>query len=79
VLSVKIEGDTANVDFSEEMHTRHWRGALGEAMTINSVANTLTEFDYVEQVMMTVTGNPMNIEHVILDVPVGRNEEMIEG
>jgi germination protein M len=78
ILSVEVVDDTAKVDFSEEMESRHWGGATGEAITINSIANTLTEFDYVQQVLMTVAGRPMNIEHVVLDVPVGRNEEMIQ-
>ena len=41
-------------------------GAAGEAMTINSIVNTLTEFAYIERVKMTVEGEPMLIEHVFL-------------
>ena len=77
ILSVKIEGKIAQIDFSEEMHTKHWHGAAGESMTINSVVNTLTEFDYIDKVGMTVEGEPLQIEHVILDEPVERNEAMI--
>jgi len=78
VLSVRIENNIAYVDFSEEMHTKHWGGAVGEAMTISSIANTLTEFDYINKVKMTVEGEPLTIEHTILEVPVGRNEDMIK-
>jgi germination protein M len=78
VLSVKIQGSTAHVDFSEEMHTKHWGGATGEAMTINSIVNTLTEFPYIQRVKMTVEGEPMNIEHAILEEPAERNEGMIQ-
>lgn len=78
ILSVRIEGDTLFIDFSEEMHSKHWGGATGEAMTINSIVATLTEFENLNYVKMTVAGQPMNIEHSILDEPVGRNEEMIE-
>lgn len=77
VLSVSIANNTAYVDFSREMHTKHWHGAAGEAMTINSIANTLTEFPYISKVKMTVEGKPMNIEHAVLTEPVGRNESMI--
>lgn len=78
VLSIKIDNKTAIVNFSEEMHTKHWRGAAGESMTINSVVNTLTEFDYIQQVKMTVEGQPLAIEHAIIEDPLPRNEEMIE-
>ena len=77
VKSVSIKDGIAYVDFSEEMHSKHWHGAAGEAMTINSIVNTLTEFAYVQKVKMTVEGQPMNIEHAILEEPVGRNEGMI--
>ncbi len=78
VLSIEIEKNIVNVDFSEEMHTKHWGGATGEAMTIAAIVNTLTEFYDVYQVKMTVVGQPMSIEHVILEDPIGRNEDMIQ-
>ncbi len=78
VKSVSLKDSIANVDFSEEMHSKHWHGAAGEAMTINSIVNTLTEFNFVKQVKMTVEGQPLNIEHAILDEPVGRNESAIK-
>lgn len=76
VKSVAIENEIAYVDFSEEMHTKHWHGAAGEAMTINSIVKTLTEFNDIKKVKMTVEGKPMNIEHAILEEPVPRNENM---
>lgn len=76
VKSVAIENEIAYVDFSEEMHTKHWHGAAGEAMTINSIVKTLTEFDDIKRIKMTVEGEPMNIEHMILEEPVPRNENM---
>lgn len=78
VLGVNIQDYTVHVDFSEEMHTKHWGGATGEALTINSIVNTLTEFPYIQRVKMTVEGEPMNIEHAILEEPVERNEGMIQ-
>lgn len=78
VLSVRVENKIAYVDFSEEMHTKHWHGAAGEWMTIASVVSTLTEFEDIEKVMMTVAGQPMFIEHIIVEEPIGRNEDMIE-
>jgi germination protein M len=78
VLSVEIREGTAYVDFSQEMQTQHPGGAAGEAMTINSIVNTLTEFVYIQRVKMTVEGEPMLIEHAFLEEPVERNEGMIE-
>lgn len=78
ILSVTIKEGVAWIDFSREMQSRHPGGAVGEAMTINSIVNTLTEFASIERVKMTVEGEPMLIEHVFLEEPVGRNEEMIE-
>ncbi len=78
VQSISIDENTANVDFSQEMHTNHWGGASGESMTINSVVNTLTEFEGIKQVKMTVASQPMNIEHAVLEEPVPRNEDIIQ-
>lgn len=77
IKSVTVKNNTAYVDFSEEMHTKHWGGATGEALTIASIVNTLTEFEDIKLVKMTVDGQPLAIEHAILEDPVGRNEEMI--
>ena len=77
VLSVKVENNIAYVDFSEEMHTKHWGGAAGESMTINSIVNTLTEFEDIDKVKITVKGEPLAIEHMILEEPLERNEDMI--
>lgn len=78
VKSVSIKDNIAYVDFSEEMHTKHWHGAAGEAMTINSIVNTLTEFSYILKVKMTVEGQPLSIEHIVADQPIARNEDMIQ-
>ena len=73
----EVEGDLLKVDFSEEMHTNHWGGAAGESMTINSIVNTLTEFDNIKRIMPTVDGGPMSIEHMVVEEPLTRNESMI--
>jgi germination protein M len=60
------------------MHTKHWRGAAGEAMTINSIVNSLTDYDYISKVKITVSGKPLAIEHIVADQPIGRNESIIQ-
>lgn len=77
VKSVMLKDNIAYVDFSQEMHTKHWHGAAGEAMTINSIVNTLTEYDYISKVKMTVEGQPLAIEHIVAEDPIGRNEDII--
>ncbi len=74
---IEVEGDLLKVDFSEEMHTKHWRGAAGEAMTVNSIANTMTEFETIKRVMPTVDGGPLSIEHMVVEEPLTRNDSII--
>lgn len=78
INSVTVDGDTVKVDFSEEMHTKHWRGAAGETMTIASIVNTLTEFDKVKQVMPSVNGGPLNIDVMLVESPLTRMEDIIK-
>lgn len=77
VLSVVRKGDLVTVDFSEEMITKHWGGAAGETMTVNSLTATLTEITGIKRVLLTVKGQPMSIEHMIIDKPLTRNPELI--
>lgn len=77
VLNVDIENDTIYIDFSEEMHTKHWGGAAGEDMTISSLVNTMTELEGIKYVLPSVEGVALNIEHMIIDQPLGRMEEKI--
>ncbi|MHB1392266.1 MAG: GerMN domain-containing protein [Clostridia bacterium] len=74
---IELEGDLLKVDFSEEMHTKHWGGAAGEAMTINSIADTMTEFEAIKRVMPTVDGGPLSIEHMVVEEPLTRNDSII--
>lgn len=74
---LEMDGDILKVDFSEEMHTKHWHGAAGEEMTINSLANTMTEFENIKGVMPSVNGGPLAIEHMIVEEPLTRNESII--
>jgi germination protein M len=78
VLEAYVLGSNAYVDFSEEMISAHSRGAAGEAMTVYSIVSTLTELEGIEGVMLTVVGQPMNIEHMVIDTPMERDESMIE-
>lgn len=74
---IELDGDLLKIDFSEEMHTKHWGGAAGETMTINSIVDTMTEFEAVKRVMPTVDGGPLSIEHMVVEEPLTRNESII--
>lgn len=74
---VELEGDLLKIDFSQEMHTAHWGGAAGESMTVNSIVNTMTEFGNIRRVMPTVDGGPLSIEHMVVEEPLTRNEDII--
>jgi len=55
VLGIKIENGLATVDFSKEV-LRANVGAAGEALGIQSIVNTLTEFSQIDRVAFTVEG-----------------------
>ena len=67
VNSVVVLGERATIDFSEEMFTKHSRGAAGEDMTLTSIANTLTEIEGIKEIVLLLNGKPLNIEHAIID------------
>lgn len=79
VNSVAVVGERAIIDFSEEMYTKHSRGAAGEDMTLTSIANTVTEVEGIKEVVLTLNGQPLNLEHVIIDSsnPLTRAEDRI--
>jgi germination protein M len=79
VNSVVVVGERATIDFSEEMFTKHSKGAAGEDMTLTSIANTLTEIEGIKEVVLLLNGKPLNIEHAIIDSnnPLTRAEDRI--
>lgn len=79
VNSVVVVGERATIDFSEEMYTKHSRGAAGEDMTLTSIANTLTEIEGIKEIVLLLNGKPLNIEHAIIDSnnPLTRAEDRI--
>jgi germination protein M len=79
VNSVVVVGERATIDFSEEMFTKHSKGAAGEDMTLTSIANTVTELEGITEVVLTLNGQPLNIEHAIIDSnnPLKRAEDRI--
>ncbi|SHF18981.1 Sporulation and spore germination [Desulfofundulus australicus DSM 11792] len=56
VLDVSVKDGLATVNFSREVLEQPGTGAEGEAMAIQSVVNTLTEFPEIRQVSFQVEG-----------------------
>lgn len=56
LLSVQVTDGLALVNFSKELQTRHWGGSTGEAMTLLSLVNSLTELPEIQKVQILVEG-----------------------
>ena len=80
ILSVKIKEGVASTDFSKELQTKHWGGSTGEDMTLNSIANTLTELDSIDKVQLLIEGKKVEslAGHADTTVPLERNEDRIK-
>lgn len=80
ILSVKIKDGVASADFSKELQSKHWGGSAGEGMTLNSIANTLTELDSIDKVQLLIEGKKVEslAGHADTTVPLERNEDIIK-
>jgi germination protein M len=80
VLSVKIDKDTARVDFSEEISSKHGGGSTGESMTIYSIVNSLTELDGIKKVQLLIAGKPAETlaGHLDISQPLERNQDLLQ-
>ncbi|MGB9818877.1 MAG: GerMN domain-containing protein [Thermovenabulum sp.] len=80
LLSIKVENGTAVVNFSKELKTKHWGGSTGEAFTIFSIVNSLTELPEIKKVEFLIEGKKEETlaGHMIFNEPFTRNENMIK-
>jgi germination protein M len=81
ILGIKIEDGLATVDFSKEVLYANV-GSAGEALGIDSIVNTLTEFPTIRKVSFTVEGSAQNgmdwWGHVgLYEQPFSRNLNMV--
>lgn len=78
--SVKVQGDTAFVDFDENLIKKFIGGSTGEEMLVGSIANTLTEFEEIKKVQLLVEGKKIESisGHLDLTKPVERMENLIK-
>lgn len=74
MLSVKVEGGIAYVDFSKELVEKHWGGSAGDSMSIDSIVFSLTEIPAIEKVQLLLEGKKQEamFGHIATDKPIGR-------
>lgn len=79
LLSLDVVDGVAFVNFSSEFQANHWGGSSGEAMTIYSVVNTLTEEPSITAVQFLVEGQRIESlsGHFDTTVPIERDEAII--
>jgi germination protein M len=57
LLDLDIVNGIAYANFSEELSTKHWGGSAMEALTVQSIVNTLTQFDDIKKVKILLDGS----------------------
>ena len=77
---VTVKGDTAYVDFSQDLVRHFSGGSTGEEMLVGSVVNTLTEFSEIKKVQILIEGKPVEslAGHMDLTVPLARMDGLIK-
>ncbi len=80
IKSVKVQGDTAFVDFDENLIKKFIGGSTGEEMLVGSIVDTLTEFEEIKKVQLLVEGKKIESlsGHLDLTKPVERMENLIK-
>ncbi|MCR5756372.1 MAG: GerMN domain-containing protein [Selenomonas sp.] len=80
VKSVKVQGDTAIVDFDDNLVKKFIGGSTGEEMLVGSIVNTLTEFKEIKKVQLLVEGKKIESisGHLDLSQPVERMGNLIQ-
>ena len=79
VHSVKVNGDTAVVDFNQNFASRG-QGSFTERMMVNAVVCTLTEFPEIKKVKFLVDGKEIDTisGHMDLLDPLTRNPDVLK-
>lgn len=80
IKSVKVQGDTAFVDFDDNLIKKFIGGSTGEEMLVGSIVNTLTEFSEIKKVQLLVEGKKIESisGHLDLTKPVERMDNLIK-
>lgn len=80
IKSVKVQGDTAFVDFDDNLIKKFIGGSTGEEMLVGSIVNTLTEFPEITKVQILVEGKKIESisGHLDLTKPVERMDNLMK-
>ncbi len=79
LLSAHTENGICTLDLSREFVDNSPGGTAGEAMTLNSVVNSLTELPDVKKVQFLIEGRKRDVyTHAVFNEPFSRNEGIIK-
>ena len=78
--SVKVQGETAIVDFDSSTAKGFVGGSTGEEMLVGSVVNTLTNFPEIKEVRFLLDGKEMETlaGHMDLSMPIKRMSGLLK-
>ena len=78
--SVKVQGETAIVDFDSSTAKGFVGGSTGEEMLVGSVVNTLTNFPEIKEVRFLMDGKKLETlaGHMDLSMPIKRMTELLK-
>jgi len=71
VRSVKVQADTATIDYSTRFPPS---GSLGDIALAQEIVYTATEEPGIARVLVTENGKPMNTGHILWDKPLTRED-----
>ena len=79
-LAVTLNGTVATVNFSSELKSvKNHLGAGGQLLMMSSIANTLTNFDGVTAIRISIEGKIQKaLGDMDLSDPIGRSDDLIE-
>ena len=79
LLSIETKNRVCFLNLSREFVDNHPGGSAGEAMTVNSIVNSLTELSGIDKVQFMIEGEICEIFiHGMFDKPFSRNEDIIQ-
>lgn len=79
LISVETKENVCFVNFSSEFVTKHSGGSTGEALTVYSIVDSLTELKNVDKVQFLVEGNKIDVyKHLEFNEPFERDDSMVK-
>mgnify|MGYP002277123475 CR=1 FL=1 len=80
ILDIEHRGETAYLNFNEDLVNNHWGGSTGEIMTVYSIVNTMTQFPEISSVKIMIENKEIETlaGHLDLSVSLERDENIIK-